>query len=195
MNNYIEIDADDAILDFERQMLAEVNIPSLLPVNIINQNEKNSVCFITTGYKPITQTDIPDIEFLCHMVKSFVKSIIDSEKYLLMGGKHFLDTDMVYYDSDTKETKLIFGRVNENNYHYGDINAVIEFLQNLKKSIEDRVYLQILEQIIITIKVRNPDMKRITILIEEIERKWYCKNLIQEFPFSKNIDKQTSGLN
>lgn len=195
MNNFIEINIDDAILDFEKQMLAEVNIPSLLPVNIINQNEKNSVCFITTGYKTMMQTDIPDIESLCHMVKAFVKATIASEQYLLMGGKHFLDMDMIYYDAEKKDAKLIFGKVNENDYHYGDTDVIIEFIENFKKIINNKVYLQMLEQISITISRKNPDIKRITIMIEEIERKWYCRNLISEFSFLKDREKMDDRLN
>lgn len=195
MNNFIEINIEDAIQDFERQMLAEVNIPSLLPVNIINQNEKSSVCFIKTGYKPIEHTDIPDIESLCHIVKSFAKAVIVSEQYLLMGGKHFLDMDMVFYDPDKKETKLIFGKINENGYHYGDTGVVIEFIENLKIRIKNKVHLQMLEQISVSISRKNPEMKRIPVMIEEIERKWYCRNLIPEFQFIKEREKSDGLLN
>ena len=185
--NYIEISADENIMDFEKQMLSGVNIPSLLPVNIVNQNQKESICFITSGYKPVSQIEIPDIESLILIIKSFVNAIIISEQYLLCGCKHFLDIDLAFYSPEDKETKLVFGRKNDDDCNYGDINVIIKYIENLKSVIiNDKVQLQILENIITILNRQNPDIRRVNLIIEEVERKWYCRNMIQKLPFEYN---------
>lgn len=194
--NYMEINGEDVILDYEKQMLAGVNIPSLLPVNIINNEGSDSICFITTGYKTISEFGITDIESLCKIIKSFIQALIVSEQYLLVGGKHFLDTDMVYYNADTGETKLVFGRANDINFNFGDVGVVMEYLDNLKKIINDKVQQHLIDQIILEIRKKNPEIKRIPVLVEEAERKWYCRNIIPELPFlnkSNSTEQVISG--
>gem|GEM_PF-6555675 len=189
MDNLIEINVNDSILDFERQMLAEVNIPSLLPVNIIDQGGNESICFIATGYKAVSEMNITDIEGLCNIVKSFVKAIITSEQYLLVGGKHFLEMDMVFYDPSTKTMKMVFGRIRDDKNYFGDTDVILEFIDNLKSILVDNVLLKILDQIKIIMVMKNPDIKRIPALIDEVERKWYCRNLIPEIGFSRDRGK------
>jgi hypothetical protein len=195
MNNYIEINTEDVVLSYERQMLAEINIPSLLPVNVINQNGQESICYITNGYKTVSDLDIPDIETLCTIIKSFTKAIIVSEQYLLMGGKHFLETNMVFYDYDKKEIKLVFGKVCDENHCFGDIDIIIEFLSNLKHHLKEKVHIQLVNKILSMLKLKNPELKRISIIVEEMERKWYCRNLIPDFPFKTDIMRTEGWLN
>lgn len=182
---YVEIKMNDAILDYEKEMLVGVDIPSLLPLNIVSTDGHDLLCFNTAGYKTIKEFEIANIESLCKIIKEFVKSIMVSEQYLLSGNKHFLDSDMVFIDTDSKDVKLIYGRNISSAAYFDHNTVVVEFLKNLTAGINDKVYLQIINNITAMIKKQNPRLRKIVIQIEEAERKWYCRNLMNEMPFVK----------
>lgn len=175
---YLEIDMGIQILDYERQILMGVNIPSLLPMNIINSGERKLMCFNTYGYKSIGEWGIHDVETLCRIIKSFIHAIIRSEQYLLSGSKHFTEPDMVFLSADSMDVKLVFGNSSDTEPAYADNRVIVSFLKNLKSKTEDTVFIQIINNVLIIIEDQNPRFKRLITLIEELERKWYCRNLI-----------------
>lgn len=174
---YIEVDMSEVMLDYEKEMLAGIRIPSLLPMNILQMDNKNIMCFNTSGYVPLSEIELVSIEGMCKIIKSFVKSIIISEQYLLRGGIHFINRDMVFVDIEKNEVKLVFGKYSEKNSGFADNNIIIGFLDELKASISDNVLSKIINEIITSISSKNPKLERIELMVEDIERKWYCRSL------------------
>lgn len=174
---YIEVEMNEIILDYEKEMLMGADISSLLPLNIVGTDGHNLLCFNTAGYKSISELEMANIESLCKVIKGFAKAIMISEQYLLAGNKHFIDLDMVYIDMDSKDVKLIYGKKTGGKIYFDHNKVVTDFLEKLIKQLNDKVYLQITRSINGIINSQNPGLKKLVVLIEEAERKWYCRNL------------------
>ncbi len=95
----------------------------------------------------------------------------------------------------SEDLRLVFGKVDDRDSHYGDTDVVIRFIEDLERHLNDNVLIKILKNVSVSIKLNNPDIKRIPVLVEEIERGWYCRNIIPEFPFGKIVAESKKELN
>lgn len=195
INNIIEINGYNAFNEYEGQILSGTNIPSLLPFNIVINENKTSICFSSHGYRAISFNEIDDIESLCMIIKLFIQAIIESEQYLLVGARHFTETDMVFFNAEKNRIKLVYGQDDGNDYGYGDLHVVTRFICSLKSNTKDRVFLSLLENINELIKERNPMLRNMPIIIEEVERKWYCRSLTEEFMFGTKKKEYERTIN
>lgn len=173
---YIEVDMSNISLDYEKEMLTGLIIPSLLPMNILKMDDRIIMCFNTSGYKTLSEINITSIEFMFQVIKNFIKSIHVSEQYLLRGPKHFYHKDMVFWDMEKKEVKLIYGRQCEDDCGFADNQVILNFLFQFKNGMMDSVLIQIVDEITDILISRNPRPERLVPLIEEIERNWYRRH-------------------
>lgn len=173
---YIEVEMSNVSLDYEKEMLSGVRIPSLLPMNILKMDDRSIMCFNTSGFKTLAEVEIINIETMCQIIKSYIKAIYLSEQYLLKGGKHFLSREMVFIDIEKKEVKLIYGNGSKDNVGFADNNVIVNFLNELKSGIMDSVLGQIIDEISSTLVSKNPRPERLVPIVEDVERKWYRRN-------------------